>query len=122
MRFAERQAWKLFFALGLLGIAAGLSDVSSAVTFVSRQLAFAVTMLGVLLAVISATALRDGQRWAWFAMWAWPAYLLADAVNLAYERTRGLGYAAFDASLAAIIALVLLLSARRYLGPAEIPS
>jgi hypothetical protein len=117
MRFAERHAWKFFLALGLLGIVAGLSDVTSAVTFVSRQLAIAVTMIGLLLAVISATALRGGQRWAWFAMWMWPAYLVADAVNLANEPSRGLGFAAFDASLGAVIVVVLILARRGYLRP-----
>jgi hypothetical protein len=116
MRFAERHAWKLFFALGVLGIVAGLSDISIAVTLASRQLAIAVTVLGLLLALISATALRGGQRWAWFTMWIWPAYLLADAVVLAYEPTRGLGLAAFDATLALVMALALLLSRRRYPG------
>ncbi len=116
MRFAERHAWKLFFALGLLGIVAGLSDISIAVTLASRQLAIAVTVMGLLLAVISATALRGGQRWAWFTMWIWPAYLLADAVVLAYEPTRGLGFAAFDATLALLMAMALLLSRRRYLS------
>lgn len=114
MGFAERHAWKFFLALGLVGMAAGLSDIWIAVTFVSRQLGIAVTVIGLLMAVISAAALRGGQRWAWFTMWIWPAYLLADAVALANEPSRGMGYAAFNGSLAMVTAVVLLLSRGRY--------
>ena len=74
-------------------------------------------MIGVFQTVVSSTALRGGQRWAWIVMWVWPAYLLVESMVLANEPTRGLGFAAFDASLAAILALALLLSARRYLRP-----
>ena len=115
MRFAERNAWKIFLALGLLFVAFGVSDVSIAVTYVSRQLAMALIAIGVLQTAISAGALRSSQRWAWMAMWVYPLYMLADGVNLANEPTRGLGYAAFDVALAAITALTLVLSARRYL-------
>ena len=115
MRFAERNAWKFFLALGLLFVAFGVSDVAIAVTFVSRQLAIALIVIAVLQVAISSTALRSGDRWAWLAMWVWPLYLLADAVNLANEPTRGLEFAAYNASLAAVTALTLLLSARRYL-------
>ena len=116
MRFAERNVWKVFVGLGVLSIAFGVSDVSIAVTFVSRQLAIALIVMGVFQAAVSGTALRDGQCWAWAAMWVWPVYLLADAVVLANEPTRGLGYAAFNASFAAFLGLALFLSRRRYLG------
>jgi hypothetical protein len=118
MTFAERHAWRVFLALGLLYVAFGVSDVSSAVTFVSRQLAMALIAIGVLQTAISTGAMRGGRRWAWLAMWVWPLYMLADALNLANEPTRGLGYGAFDAALAAITPLTLLLSARRYLRAA----
>ena len=114
MTFAERHAWKLFLALGLLFVAFGVSDVAIAVTFVSRQLAIALIVIGVLQIAISSTGLRSGRLWAWLVMWVWPVYLLADAVNLANEPTRGLEYAALNASLAAITALTLLLSSRGY--------
>jgi len=115
MRIAERHAWKYFLALGILFVAFGVSDVAIAVTFVSRQLAMALVVIAVLQLAISATALRSGDRWAWLVMWVWPLYLLADAVNLANEPTRGPEFAAFNASLAAITALTLALSWRRYL-------
>lgn len=115
MRFAERNAWKFFLALGLLFVAFGVSDVAIAVTFVSRQLAMALIVMAVFQLAVSSTALRSGERWAWLVMWVWPLYLLADAVNLANEPTRGLEYAAFNASLAAVTAATLLLSARRFL-------
>jgi len=117
MRFAERHAWRVFVALGLLYIAFGVSDISIAVTFVSRQLAIALIVMGVFQTMVSGTALRGGQRWAWVAMWVWPIYLLADALVLANEPSRGIGYAAFNASFAALLGLALLLSRRRYLSP-----
>lgn len=118
MKFADRHAWKYFLGLGLLYIAFGTSDVGIATTYVSRSLAFALTVIGVLTAALGATALRDGQRWAWITMWVWPVYMLAGALNLANEPTRGLGFSAFDVVLAGITILVLVLSARRYLRPA----
>jgi hypothetical protein len=115
MRFAERHAWKLFLAWGLLSIWFGASDLSSAVTFVSRQLALSILVIAVLQIAVASTALRSGHRWAWLVMWLWPLYGVVDSVNLATEPTRGLAYAAFDASVAAVMAVTLLLSSRRYL-------
>lgn len=116
MRFAERHAWQFFLAMGLLGIAFGLSDLSIAVTFVSRQLAVAILVIGILQTVVSATALRDGQRWAWLLMWIWPAYAVADLLVLT-TRPGGPEVASivYSASVALLAVLALGLSHRRYL-------
>ena len=115
MSFADRHAWKFFFGLGLLYIAFGATDLGPAVTYVERLLAVALMVIGVLTAAVGGGALRGGERWAWMAMWVWPVYMLAGAVVLANEPTRGLGFAAFDGFMAGVTILVLLLSARRYL-------
>src|SRR5687767_7412723 len=36
----------------------------------------ALAVLGLLSLAVSATALRRGDRWAWFAMWIWPLWVL----------------------------------------------
>lgn len=118
--FTERHAWKLFLALGLLGIAFGVSDLLSAVTFVSRQLAVAIIVIGVLQTAICATALRGGQRWAWFVMWIWPVYAVVDLLVLT---TAGPGRpeiasVVYSTAVAVVTVLALVLSRGRYRGAA----
>lgn len=71
--------------------------------------AAAFSLLG---ALLSANAFRGGQRWAWGAMWLFPLVLAGYAAVFLNRQVTSL--AAYCGALAAISALVLLLSIRRF--------
>jgi hypothetical protein len=69
---------------------------------------------------IAATALRRGERWAWLAMWVWPAFF-ATYIALVYslERVPGSGtpVPVISGSVIGVLSVaVLVLSYRRYFG------
>lgn len=117
MTFAERHAWKLFLAYGVLGMWFGVSDLLSAVTWVSRQLAVAIIVIAVLQTAICATALRGGQRWAWFVMWIWPVYAMVDLLVLTTDGPGRPEIASivYSTVVAVVTVLALVLSRGRYL-------
>jgi hypothetical protein len=76
-------------------------------------------LIGILSLAISVTALRRGERWAWFAMWVWPLGV-ALIVTVLWSATRGPGEGIpipiISGSITIVISiLTLALSARRYL-------
>jgi hypothetical protein len=79
-------------------------------------------LVGILSLAICVTALRRGERWAWYAMWVWPLGV-ALIVAVLWSATRGPGEGIpvpiiSGSSTIVISVLTLLLSARRYLrGP-----
>lgn len=58
------------------------SPVASQIDWMVRAQAILMVMAGLLTGLISATAFRRGERWAWFAMALWPIAILALDVNL----------------------------------------
>jgi hypothetical protein len=70
---------------------------------------FAFTLLG---AVISFTAFRSGQRWAWYALWLIPLAFAACAAIFFTHDAPGLGI--FYAIVTALALLGLVLPARRF--------
>ncbi|MHB1133978.1 MAG: hypothetical protein ACYC4L_16550, partial [Chloroflexota bacterium] len=74
--------------------------------------------LGLLSAVVSWTALRRGERWAWYAMWVWPLWTaLVVFLTLRVEKVPGAGtpIPAISGSIFFVITvLALLLSYRKY--------
>jgi hypothetical protein len=115
LTFAERHGWKFFVGLGLLYVLFGVSDLSIAVTIDSRQLALALLAIGLLGTAISLTGLRRGERWAWLAMWVFPAHA---AVDYSLVLSRPGGPPAVSASVGILLiiipAIALGLSFRRY--------
>jgi hypothetical protein len=76
-------------------------------------------LVGVLSLAISVTALRRGERWAWYAMWVWPLGV-ALIVAVLWSATRGPGEGIpipiISGSITIVISLATLaLSARKYL-------
>lgn len=118
--FAERHAWQVFLALGVVFIYFGASDLTGAVTYLAKETCLSGLLFGLLGTAISVTALRDGARWAWLAMFVWPFFGLFDTLFLVSEpgATFDLGIIAEIALLVVVPLLALALSGRRYLRPA----
>jgi len=64
------------------------------------------------------TALRRGERWAWYAMWVWPigvALIVAVLWSATQGRGDGIPVPIISGSITIVISvLTLALSARRY--------
>jgi hypothetical protein len=78
-----------------------------------------ISLFGILSLAISITALRHGERWAWYAMWVWPLGV-ALIVAVLWSATQGPGNGIpvpfISGSITIVISLATLaLSARRYL-------
>jgi hypothetical protein len=76
-------------------------------------------VIGILSLAICVTALRRGERWAWYAMWVWPLGV-ALIVAVLWSATRGPGEGIpipiISGSITIVISLATLaLSARKYL-------
>jgi hypothetical protein len=86
----------------------GLGDY---IYYLIRILAIFSAGLGAFFAVVSATAYRRGEAWAWYLTWAVPVLFLLDAVNDYYA------FRYVDVSsmiIAAIIVTSLLLPFRKF--------
>jgi hypothetical protein len=125
MRFVERYAWAVFVLLAVVLLLIGLSGPQGPVgpgspihafgisnpTLLDIEIRFRGTVvLGMVIFSLAITlfSFRRGERWAWFALWYWPLFVL-------------LHVAAFgtwlpDVPFAILAAGSLLLSMRRYLG------
>lgn len=115
--FAERHAWQIFLALGVVFIYFGASDLNGAVTYGVKETALSGLIFGLLGTAISVTALRDGARWAWLAMFVWPFFGLFDTFFLLTEpgASFDVGTIAEIALLVVVPLLALVLSGPRYL-------
>lgn len=75
-------------------------------------------VFGILSTVVSLTALRRGERWAWYAMWLWPVWMVFIVLLLlsAYKQVgSGIPPPVVSGSIFSILAgLALLLSFRKY--------
>ena len=132
-KFHEDHAWVLLFALSLfiaatavVGIVSGIDrtdfeqsanltwdemqalnpTVSDYVQRVIRLNGAAYLGLGLIAAVLSWTAYRRGERYAWFAMWVLPLTLAASAAVFAVESS-DLAYYYGGYTLIAVVGLLL---------------
>jgi hypothetical protein len=80
---------------------------------------------GLLSLAISLTGLRRGDRWAWYAMWAWPLLVVLDYVLFLVGRpdlTAGIPVPLISGTVFLVITVATLgLSYRRYLRGLESP-
>jgi len=76
-------------------------------------------LIGILSLGICVTALRQGERWAWYAMWVWPlgvAVIVAVLWSAMQGPGDGIPIPIISGSITIVISLATLgLSARRYL-------
>ena len=76
-------------------------------------------MLGVLSLAICVTALRRGERWAWYAMWVWPlgvGLIVALLWGAVHGRGTGIPIPIISGSITVVISVTTLaLSGRKYL-------
>ncbi|MBC8336571.1 MAG: hypothetical protein H8E29_15015 [Anaerolineales bacterium] len=96
--------WIIFILFGLLQISSGLPslcilcmepghwdwltsapEVLEYLNLTWRWLGVTSLAFGVWTLAIAATAFRKGERWAWFAMWVWPAYLAAQGIVFPFQ-------------------------------------
>ncbi len=81
-----------------------------------------ISLFGILTLAICVTALRRGERWAWYAMWAWPlgvALIVAVLWSATQGPANGIPVPIVSGSITIVISIATLaLSARKYLrGP-----
>lgn len=62
--FAERHAWQVFLALGVIWIFFGSSDLTEASTYDAKLAAMSLLVIGLFGTAMAVTAVRDGARWA----------------------------------------------------------
>ena len=135
----QRYAWVILFLLGILlvvniVVVAGIEDhshefkedtgiawnefaaaypgVANAYVLNQRLLYVGFTSLALFALVITYFAFRQGQRWAWFAMWLFAVALALTAIlfNPSKRPDPGVVYAAF----AAVTVIGLLLPIRKF--------
>lgn len=101
----------------------GASDPGAAnlVDYMVRSGGVQLLVLGLLSVAVSLTALRRGERWAWFAMWLWPLWVgLVVPLLLGARRfpEAGMPVPVISGSVVWVASVVtLILSYRRYLRP-----
>lgn len=118
----EKHAWILLFAIGLfhlLGavthvagvgseeLVAGAPGAESLVRFVDRELGIALVGFSVLTLVIARVSYRKGERWAWYALWTVPGFILGQ--DIANNLSVGLVIVGFAGLLLAIGLLIVSL-------------
>jgi len=92
----KKNAWIVFVAFALLGTVFGVfpggwfeEDVDRDATLLTTTYALVAVVLTV---AVAATAFRRGERWAWLALWVWPAFFVV----------HGFAFFAFDFVFAAL--------------------
>jgi len=118
---AERHGWLVFLALGILLMFFGATDLTEVASYDLKVSSMSGLVVGILGAAISVTALREGARWAWLTMFAWPIYGLAfPFFQLSRPfATVDLLTIAWIVAFVVVPVLALALSARRYLRSGE---
>lgn len=146
--FFEVSAWVLFLAIGLLEILFGWGDMIAgvendpailisitgrtpaelkahdpvfyaAMDHQQKIIGQILWITGALIAIISLTAFRRGERWAWFTFWLIPLSMAIGAVSSYNIRLPGESLAPpfYSASLFVILTIVwLALSYRKYVS------
>lgn len=123
----RRHGWKLFIVIALAGLIPGVlllfaphvapsiygtfgHEVPAAVTdsefflLLSRWIGTVLVGGNLLTVFIASTALRRGERWAWWAMWYWPAMFASHLVM--YEGSSRISQAVWlTLSVAVLVAL-----------------
>ena len=146
--FFERSAWMLFLVIGLLEILFGWGDMIArvendpailvsitgrtpaelkaqdpvfyaAMDHQQKVIGQILWITGALISIISLTAFRRGERWAWFTFWLIPVSMAIGAVSSYNIRLPGesLSPPFYSASLFAILTIVwLALSYKKYVS------
>jgi hypothetical protein len=146
--FFERSVWVLFLVLGVLEISFGMGDMIAgiendpailisatgrtpaelkaqdpllynAMDHQQKVIGNILLMTGLLVSIISLTALRCGARWAWFTFWLITAHMALNAIAQYMIRQPGESLAPpFYSGLlfAVLMSLWLALSYRKYLS------
>jgi hypothetical protein len=80
MALVRRHAWTVFVLFAVLATMFGVfpgawfePDSERDVTLLITTYAIVAVVLTV---TVAATAFRRGERWAWFAFWAWPLFFV----------------------------------------------
>jgi hypothetical protein len=79
----ERYSWTVFVFLSAILLLFGVSDLPGATSSTARENAINEFFIGCLSAAIAVVALRRRQRWAWYAMALWPAWIIAQSIGAA---------------------------------------
>ena len=79
----ERYSWTVFVFLSAILLLFGVSDLPGATSSTAQENAINELFIGCLSAAIAVMALRRRQRWAWYAMALWPAWIVAQSVRAA---------------------------------------
>jgi hypothetical protein len=149
--FFERSAWVLFLVLGLIEILFGAGDMAvgiendpailvsaigitpselkaqdlliyKAMDHQQKLIGLEFLMTGALISIISLTAFRRGERWAWFTFWLIAVEMIVGVVSSYNSRLPGESLAPpFYSGIlfAALTALWLALSYRKYFSQEE---
>jgi hypothetical protein len=72
-----RYAWMVFAGLGAMFILLGIWPALFASHGQSRQYFLSFLLINVLWVLLAVFGLRRGERWAWYAIALWPAWLIA---------------------------------------------
>lgn len=94
--------------------AAAYPSVATLVSLEDLLLGASFAGLGALTAIISATKLRAGERWAWSVLWIFPAILIITAVLMISHDQAYVAY--YYIGAAAVATLALILPARKFLA------
>lgn len=100
----ERYAWTVFVLLGAILLLLGVGDLSGAGTSLQRENALNELLIGFFGITVAVYGLRRGERWAWYAMWLWPLWIVA-------QTWRALSAGKTGESMAAPVFLVLIAAA-----------
>ncbi len=139
----EKHAWIIFFALGILGVIAGLAQVfaisglldagiirnltgmtweeivtrspgiASYISYLQRTIGVGILSGSVLLVAIAAIPYRKGERWSWYAIWI-PAALWIVATAIDLEAGASFGLLVFDVVFAVVWLTGLLLPYKKF--------
>jgi hypothetical protein len=95
------------------------SGAANLIDYQVRASGAGLLLLGIFSLAVSVTALRRGERWAWYAMWVWPlgvALIVAVLWSAIQEPGEGIPVPIMSGSITIVISVVTLaLSARRFL-------
>jgi Mn2+/Fe2+ NRAMP family transporter len=106
----QKYAWVILFALGVL---LTLNNLILLVAGIAQASAIGYLGFSLLATVIAFFNYRNRERWAWYAMWIFPAVLVLTAIRL-FSENEDRGLALMFTAFAALSLLGLLLPSRMF--------